>query len=325
MSNPHKEEMMTKLFRPSELAHTFSIVARDPATGQLGVAVQSHWFGVGRVVCWAEAGVGAVATQAMVEVSYGPRGLECMRQGLSAAQTMAKLLTADEGRELRQVAMVDAQGRAVAHTGRRCMAAAGHEVGDGFSVQANIMVDSHVWPAMANAYRAAQGDLADRLLAALDAAQAAGGDLRGRQSAALLVVDAQRCTEPWTGILVELRVEDHPQPLAELRRLLTLHRAYEHMNSGDTLLGQNRVDEALLEYRTAAQMAPHIPELPFWQAVTLADLGRVDEALPLFRAVFASDPNLATLVERLPAAGLLHADSQLLARIVQCREPPTEK
>jgi uncharacterized Ntn-hydrolase superfamily protein len=312
--------MSTSVFRSSELAHTFSIVARDSATGQLGVAVQSHWFGVGRLVCWAEPGVGAVATQAMVRVSYGPLGLERMRQGLSAQQALAELLAADDGRELRQVAMVDAHGHVAAHTGQRCMAAAGHEAGDAFSVQANIMVDSQVWPAMATAYRAAQGDLADRLLAALDAAQAAGGDLRGRQSAALLIVGAQRCAEPWSGVLVELRVEDHPQPLAELRRLLTLHRAYVHMNAGDTLLGQSRVEEALVEYRTAARMAPHIPELPFWHAVTLADLGRVEEALPLFRAVFASDPNLATLVERLPAAGLLRADPPLLARILQCRQ-----
>ena len=312
--------MSTNLFRPSELAHTFSIVARDAATGQLGVAVQSHWFGVGRLVCWAEAGVGAVATQAMVKVSYGPLGLERMRQGLSAPQTLAELLATDDGRDLRQVAMVDAHGRAAAHTGQRCMAAAGHEAGDAFSVQANIMVNSQVWPAMASAYRAATADLAGRLLAALDAAQAAGGDLRGKQSAALLIVGAERRAEPWAGVLVELRVEDHPQPLAELRRLLTLHRAYEHMNAGDELLGQKRVEEALLEYRTAAQMAPHIPELPFWHAVTLADLGRIEEALPLFRAVFACDPHLATLLERLPAAGLLHADPPLLARILQCRE-----
>jgi uncharacterized Ntn-hydrolase superfamily protein len=315
--------MSTYPFHPSELARTFSIVARDPATGQLGVGVQSHWFGVGRLVCWAEAGAGAVATQAMVKVSYGPLGLERMRQGLSAPQALAELLAADDGRELRQVAMVDAHGRAAAHTGQRCMAAAGHEAGDGFSVQANIMVDSQVWPAMASAYRGAQGDLADRLLVALDAAQAAGGDLRGRQSAALLIVGAERCAEPWAGVLVELRVEDHSQPLAELRRLLTLHRAYEHMNAGDNLLGQNRVEEALVEYRTAAQMAPNIPELPFWQAVTLADLGRMEEALPLFRAVFASDPNLATLVERLPAAGLLHADPPRLARILDCRVTPS--
>jgi len=306
-------------FRPSELAHTFSIVARDPATGQLGVAVQSHWFGVGREVCWAEPGVGAVATQSLVKVSYGPLGLERMRRGLSAAQALADLLAADEGRELRQVAMVDARGRVATHTGRRCMAAAGHETGDGFSVQANIMVDATIWPAMAGAYRAAQGDLADRLLAALDAAQAAGGDLRGRQSAALLVVGAERCAEPWAGVRIDLRVEDHPQPLVELRRLLTLQRAYDHMNAGDDLLGQNRVEEALAEYRTAAQMAPQIAELPFWHAVTLADLGRIEEALPLFRTVFAADPNLATLVERLPAAGLLHASAPVLARILQCR------
>lgn len=308
--------MTANPFRPSELAHTFSIVARDPATGQIGLAVQSHWFAVGRLVCWAEAGVGAVATQATVKVGYGPLGLQRMRQGLSAPQALAELLAADEGRELRQVAMVDVRGRATAHTGQRCMAAAGHEVGEGFSVQANIMVDSQVWPAMASAYRTAQGDLADRLLAALDAAQKAGGDLRGKQSAALLIVDAQRCAEPWAGVLVELRIEDHPQPLAELRRLLALHRAYEHMNAGDDLLGQKRVEEALAEYRTAAGMAPQIPELPFWHAVTLADLGRVEEALPIFRAVFAADPNLATLVQRLPAAGLLRADPALLARIL---------
>jgi uncharacterized Ntn-hydrolase superfamily protein len=279
--------MTTYPFRPSELAHTFSIVAHDPATGQLGVAVQSHWFGVGREVCWAEPGVGAVATQSLVKVSYGPLGLERMRRGLSAAQALADLLAADEGRELRQVAMVDAQGRVATHTGQRCMAAAGHEVGDAFSVQANIMVDSRVWPAMASAYRMAQGDLADRLLAALDAAQAAGGDLRGRQSAALLIVGAQR--------------------------------SYAHMNAGDDLLGQSRVEEALAEYRTAARMAPQIPELPFWHAVTLADLGRIEESLPLFRTVFAADPNLATLVERLPAAGLLHADPPALARILERR------
>ena len=311
--------MTANPFRPSELAHTFSIVARDPATGQLGVAVQSHWFGVGRLVCWAEAGVGAVATQAMVKVSYGPLGLERMRQGLTAPQALAELLAADDGRELRQVAMVDARGHVAAHTGQRCMAAAGHEVGDAFSVQANIMANAQVWPATASAYRAARGDLADRLLATLDAAQAAGGDLRGRQSAALLVVGGERCAEPWAGVRVELRVEDHPQPLVELRRLLTLHRAYEHMNAGDDLLGQNRVEEALLEYRAAAQMAPQIPELPFWHAVTLADMGRVEEALPLFRTVFTADPNLATLLERLPAAGLLHADPPTLARILRCR------
>lgn len=304
-------------FRPSPILCTYSIVARDERTGQLGVAVQSHWFSVGRLVCWAEAGVGAVATQAMVNVSYGPLGLERMRKGLSAPEVLAELLAADEERELRQVAMVDAQGHAAAHTGARCIAEAGHEVGEGFSVQANIMAHNRVWPAMARAFRQAQGDLAERLLCALEAAQEAGGDLRGKQSAALLVVSGERTTEPWAGVLVELRVEDHAEPLVELRRLLLLHRAYEHMNQGDALLGQNRTEEALAEYRLAAQIAPDIPELPFWHAVTLADLGRLDEALPIFRDVFARDPNLVLLLQRLPASGLLHADAQIMARILE--------
>lgn len=308
--------MNRREFAPSQLACTYSIVARDADTGQLGAAVQSHWFSVGGLVCWAEAGVGAVATQSMVEVSYGPRGLERMRDGLSPSQALAELLAADDGRELRQVAMVDAQGRVAAHTGARCIAEAGHEIGGGFSVQANIMANREVWAGMARAYREAQGDLAERLLAALDAAQAAGGDLRGKQSVAMLIVGAEPSAEPWAGVSLELRVEDHPEPLAELRRLVELHRAYEHMNQGDALLGEDRVEEALVQYRTAAQMAPQIPELPFWQAVTLADLGRVDEALPLFQDVFARDPNLVVLVQRLPGSGLLRDDPQMLARVL---------
>ena len=260
--------MNTRQFAPSQLACTYSIVVRDADTGQLGVAVQSHWFSVGGLVCWAEAGVGAVATQSMVQVSYGPLGLDRMREGLSASEALAELLAADDGRELRQVAMVDAQGRVAAHTGARCIAEAGHQTGEGFSVQANIMANREVWPAMARAYREAQGDLAERLLAALDAAQAAGGDLRGKQSAAMVIVGAEPSAERWEGVLLELRVEDHPDPLVELRHLVKLHRAYEHMNQGDELLGEDRVEEALVQYRTAAQMAPEIPELPFWQAVT---------------------------------------------------------
>jgi len=291
-------------FCPSELAHTYSIVARDSETGQIGVAVQSHWFGVGRLVCWAEAGVGAVATQAMVRVSYGPQGLERMRQGLSASEALEELLSADEGRDLRQVGMVDAQGGVAVHTGTRCIADAGHETGGGFTVQANMMANREVWPAMAQAYREAEGDLADRLLAALDAAQAVGGDLRGKQSAALRIVNAEPSGRPGEDTLLELR------------RLVKLDRAYQHMNRGDALLGDKRVEEALAEYRTAAQMAPDIAELPFWPAVTLADLGRVEEALPMFRDVFARDPNLVLLLKRLPPAGLLRDDPEMMARIL---------
>jgi len=217
------------------------------------------------------------------------------------------------------VAMVDAQGRVAAHTGARCIAEAGHLVGEGFSVQANMMLNDRVWPAMHEAYRTAQGDLAERLVRALEAAQQAGGDVRGQQSAALLVVPAQATDRPWEDVIVDLRVEDHPAPIAELRRLLTVHRAYRRMNRGDELLGKGEVEAALAEYRAAAEMAPDIAELPFWHAVTLADMGRVDQALPIFRDVFARDPNLALLVQRLPAAGLLRDDPQMMARILGAR------
>lgn len=306
--------------RPSSLAHTFSIVARDPQSGEMGVAVQSHWFSVGSVVTWAEAGVGAVATQAMVEVSYGPLGLDLMRANKSAPEALASLLATDEQRELRQAAMVDAQGQIAAHTGARCIADAGHEIGAGFSVQANMMACSDVWPAMAHAYRETTGDLAERMLAALEAGQAVGGDIRGQQSAAILIVKGVSTGRPWAGrpwkdTVMELRVEDHAQPIRELHRLVHLHRAYQRMNRGDDLLGAEKVEEALEEYRAAAEMAPEIAELPFWHAVTLADLGRVDEALPIFRDVFAKNADWATLLTRLPQAGLLRDDPEMMRRI----------
>jgi len=301
---------------PSQLAHTFSIVARDPTTGEMGVAVQSHWFSVGSLVIWAGAGVGAVATQALVEVSYGPLGLAMMRAGKSAPEALAALLAADEGREIRQVAMVDAQGQVAAHTGARCIADAGHETGDGFSVQANMMANPEVWPAMARAYRKTGGDLAERLGAALEAGQAAGGDIRGQQSAALLIVKPTSSGRPWADRVMELRVEDHPEPISELRRLVHHHRSYQRMNHGDELLGAGQVEDALGEYRAAAEMAPEIEELPFWHAVTLADLGRVDEALPIFKDVFTRNPDWAALLPRLPKAGLLRDDPEMIRRIL---------
>jgi uncharacterized Ntn-hydrolase superfamily protein len=303
----------------SGLAHTFSIVARDPASGRMGVAVQSHWFSVGSGVTWAEAGVGAVATQALVEVSHGPLGLDLMRGGRSAPEALRALLAADEGRDLRQVGLVDSGGRVATHTGERCIADTGHVMGEGFSVQANMMATPDVWPAMADAYRGSTGDLAERMLAALEAGQAAGGDVRGRQSAAILIVEADSTGRPWADTAMELRVEDHPEPIRELRRLVTLHRAYEHMNRGDELLGVDRVGDALVAYRTAAQMAPEVEELPFWHAVTLADLGRVDEALPIFRQVFAVNADWATLVQRLPAAGLLRDDPEMMDQILDVK------
>jgi uncharacterized Ntn-hydrolase superfamily protein len=304
------------------LAHTFSIVARDPATGDFGVAVQSHWFQVGTVVPWAESGVGAVATQSFAKIDYGPKGLELMRQGKSAKEALDQLVAQDPEKDVRQVAMVDAQGRVAVWTGPRCIIAAGHQTGiggiggSGYSVQANLMDKATVWPAMAKAFESAKGDLADRMLAALEAAQAEGGDIRGSQSAALIVVKGKSSGEPWNDRLVDLRVDDNPQPLAELRRLLELHRAYEEMNRGDEAVAKSDFQAALGHYTKATGLAPGIVELPFWQAVTLFVAGQEDKALALFKDVFAKEPRWARLVPRLPASGLLPEDPKKIEKIL---------
>ena len=304
-------------------AHTFSIVARDALTGEMGVAVQSHWFSVGSVVAWGEPGVGVVATQSMVEKSYGPQGLALMRTGVSALTALPALLQADANREVRQVAMLDRLGQVAVHTGTRCIACAGHVLGESFSVQANMMLNDTVWPAMAQAFHAASGPLAERLVTALEAAQSAGGDIRGQQSAALLVVSGTAGEHPWEGILVDLRVEDHPQPVAEIKRLLAIHRAYDWMNQGDEFLANGEVEQALQAYRSAAELAPDMDELPFWHALTLAELDRMDEAAPIFSGVFRSNPNWAELVKRLPTAGLLKDDPELMQQILAL-VPPDE-
>jgi len=296
-------------------AHTFSIVARDPVTGEMGAAVQSHWFSVGSLVIWGEAGVGVIATQSMVDPSYGPLGLDLMRAGRSAVQALAGLLAADSGRDLRQVAMVDQNNDVAVHTGSRCIQDAGHETGMGFSVQANMMASQAVWPAMADAYRNSQGKLSTRLLAALEAGQTAGGDIRGMQSAAILVVAPHSTGRPWVDRLVDLRVEDHVDPIMELRRLICLHEAYSSMNLGDEKLGEGNVAEALQAYQKAAALAPEILELPFWHAVTLAELGRMEEASAIFSEIFHKQPAWRTLLQRLPAAGLLNVNSKMLKEL----------
>jgi uncharacterized Ntn-hydrolase superfamily protein len=307
--------------RVGGLAHTFSIVARDPGTGDMGVAVQSHWFSVGSGVTWGEAGVGVVATQSFIDPGYGFKGLELMRGGTPAAEALDRLVKADPQREGRQVALLDARGSVSAFTGKTAIAAAGHHVGREFAVQANLMANDRVWPAMAKAFEETQGELVDRMLAALDAAQAAGGDIRGRQSAAILVVRAKSTGRPWAGAdrVFDLRVEDHAQPLVELRRLVRLQRAYAHANRGDELMTEKKVEEALKEYAAAEQIAPEIVELPFWHAVTLVGVGREAEAVPIFKAVFAKEPVWADLLPRLPAAGLLPNDASLIERLRQLR------
>jgi uncharacterized Ntn-hydrolase superfamily protein len=302
--------------RPTRPVHTFSIVARDPATGELGVAVQSHWFSVGSIVAWAEAGVGAVATQSFVDPSYGPLGLSLMRTGRSAPDALKSLLAGDEGREVRQVAMIDSQGRVDAWTGKNDIQAAGHHVGKDYSVQANLMLNDKIWPAMANAFENTKGDLADRMMAALDAAQGAGGDIRGRQSAAIIVVTGKPTGLAWKDRTFDLRVDDSPEPLKELRRLITLQRAYNHMNAGDLAVEKKDNEGALREYGAAEKLVPGNAEMIYWHAVALVNMGRVDESLPLFKRVFAMDRNWIELTPRLPKSGLLPDDPKIIERIV---------
>ena len=295
--------------------HTYSIVARDPKTGELGVVVQSHYFSVGPIVPWAEAGVGAVATQSLVLVDYGPNGLELMRKGMTAREALDSLLRADPHNEGRQVAMVDARGGVAAYTGRSCIPFAGQQQGDQFSAQANLMASEAVWPAMAKAYERATGDLGERLMQALEAAQAAGGDIRGKQSAAIVVVKAQSTGKPWADRVFDLRVEDHPEPLQELRRLMRLRRAYTLEDEGDTFISEKKPAEAMVAYEAAMKLAPEIVELRFWAAVSMYTNDRKAEATPIFREVFAKDPSYVVLIPRIAKAGLFPDDAARIAEV----------
>jgi uncharacterized Ntn-hydrolase superfamily protein len=306
----------TSAARPLRPVATYSIVARDPASGELGVAVQSHWFSVGSNVSWAEAGVGAVATQSFIDPAYGPLGLQLMRAGRSAPDALKALLAGDAQRDVRQVGMVDTQGRAATHTGAMCIPAAGGQEGKEYVVQANLMDKPTVWPAMARAYEAAKGDLAERLLAALDAAEAEGGDIRGRQSAAIVVVKAKSSGRPWADRIFDLRVEDDPAPLVELRRLVKLQRAYTHMTAGDDCVALADWPCAEREYGAARTLEPQHAEMAFWYAVALATAGRLEPARPLFAQAFKADPRWRELVKRLPDVNQLPKDKALVDAIV---------
>ena len=297
--------------------HTYSIVAFDQETGELGVAVQSHWFSVGFLVPWAKAGVGAVATQSFVKVDYGPHGLKLMEEGMSADAALQKLVSEDEGGAVRQVAMIDVKGNVAAHTGSKCIYAAGHQIGKNYSVQANLMENETVWPAMAKAFENTEGDLADKMMATLDAAEAEGGDIRGKQSAAMLIVTGEPTGVPWKDTVLDLRVEDHPKPLEELRRLIRVNRAYKHANKGDHYLELEDIEKALAEYEMAAHYYPENPELSFWSAITLASKGQLDKALPIFRDVFNREPRLRKLTPRLVDSGLLPDDPELIETIMK--------
>jgi uncharacterized Ntn-hydrolase superfamily protein len=290
---------------------TYSIIARDAASGELGVAVQSHWFSVGSVVCWAAPEVGAVATQANAEIAYGPRGLELLGAGMEPESALARLRGEDPDQAGRQVALIDARGRLAVHTGELCIAMAGHARGEQVCCQANMMARASVWPAMLEAYERAQGPLERRLLAALDAGEAQGGDIRGRQSAALLVVPGSG--ERWR-TKVSLRVEDHPEPLSELRRLLDLQDAYTLAEEADALSGAGRHEDAAERYRAAGALAPESLELRFWSGLGLAYGGDLDAGVREVGAVIAQAPAWRELLARLPAQ-LAPSAAQVLARL----------
>ena len=271
---------------------TYSIVARDEKTGELGVAVQSHFFSVGSVVTWARAGVGAVATQAMVDIKYGPLGLELMSGGRSAPEALSALLKADKSADSRQVAMVDAKGLVAAHTGSKCLPHAGHVVGKGFSCQGNIMKSERVWGAMKAAFeRNHEMPLAERMVAALESAEDAGGDIRGKQSSAILVVVPVLKPTYWEGRVIELRVEDHPAPVPELKRLLRYQRGYEWANKGDEFLTAKDYPRALDAYSKALSLVPEVDELKYWVGIGMLTSGQTERGERMVREVISKDRN----------------------------------
>ena len=300
------------------LSHTYSIVARDPKTGEMGVGVQSHYFSVGSVVDWGASGVGVVATQSFVNKSFGLRGLELMRQGKTPKEALAILLSDDDGKKVRQVALLDAHGRIAVHTGSKCIKYAGHETGANFSVQANMMLKDTVWPAMARAFELNKDiSLPERIIKTLEAAESEGGDIRGKQSAAILIVKGEPVENEWDDPFIDIRVEDHPEPLEELNRLLKLRRAYELMDKGDNAMEKGDEDEALKEFNSAKKMCPNNIEMKFWTAISLTNIKRFDDALPLFKEIFTIDNNWRILTERLPEVDLLNISKEELNKILK--------
>ncbi len=301
----------------NQFAHTFSIVARDKTTGEMAVAVQSHWFAVGSIVSWGRSGVGVVATQSFVNPAYGPNGLKLMEEGKNATEILKYLVAEDEGRDVRQVAMLDKNGNVSAYTGKSCIDYANQIIGDNFSVQANMMLNDQVVPAMAKAFRE-NGNLplAERVLKVLEAAQKAGGDIRGKQSAAMIVVGSELVKESWKDKLVDLRVDDHKNPIGELKRLYQVQQAYNYMNKGDLAVEHNDMKLALKEYTAAQKLFPENLEMKYWTAVALANKNDMSRALPIFKAVFKKDKNWKELTKRLPKSGILTVSKKDLKLIM---------
>jgi uncharacterized Ntn-hydrolase superfamily protein len=312
------QQMFSQSYKKSEpFTHTFSIVARDSVTGDLGVAVQSHWFSVGSVVSYGKAGVGVVATQSLVNPSYGPKGLALMQQGLSPQQALDVLIENDEGEMYRQVAFLNAKGKVATHTGSLCIDEAGHRQGKNFSVQANMMLNNTVWDAMATAFETTKGSLSERILASLKAAQNEKGDIRGKQSAAILIVKGEATGNAWEDTIMDLRVDDNPNPIEELERLITIHKAYDFMNRGDLAMEHGDSKKAEQLYLEAQNLFPENIEMQYWYAINLLNNKDFEKAKPILKSIFKADNNWRILLKRLVKSKLLTITEAELKAIMQ--------
>lgn len=292
---------------------TYSIIGRDHESGEVGIAVQSRWFHAGQDLAWIEPGLGAVCTQAMIEPTYGFRGLQLLRDGRNAEEALAELTAADEGRDIRQVAIADADGRYAQHTGAGCVAAAGHATGTDCCAQGNMLASDTCWGAMVAAFEETEGNLTDRLLAALDAAEREGGDARGRQAARILVRPPQATGIPWQDRVIDLQVVDHPDPVPELRRLVTVSRAYDHLGKAFEHVDRGDVHAALDEAAVAHALAPADDQITFWRASFLGGAGRIEEALAAGREATQAHPGWPEFLRRCVEAGLAPPEARNLA------------
>jgi len=312
------QNMFSQSYKKSEpFTHTFSIVARDSVTGDIGVAVQSHWFSVGSTVTYAKAGVGVVATQSLVNPSYGPKGLALLKQGLSPQQALDVLIENDSGEMYRQVAFLNVKGEVATHTGSLCIAEAGHRQGKNFSVQANMMLNNTVWDAMATAFETTNGSLSERILAVLKAAQNEKGDIRGKQSAAILIVRGEATGNAWEDTIMDLRVEDNPNPIQELERLIKIHKAYDFMNKGDLAMEDGDSTKAEQLYLEAQNLFPENIEMKYWYAINLLNNKDFEKAKPILKSIFKVDNNWRILTKRLVKSKLLTISKTELKTIMQ--------
>ncbi|MBI9097967.1 MAG: DUF1028 domain-containing protein [Spirochaetaceae bacterium] len=297
--------------RRAELIHTYSIIAIDKERGEMGGAVQSHYFSVGGSVIWAQAGTGVIATQAMVNIEYGPQGLSLLKKGFSSEKVINLITSKDSNAPIRQVAALDCSGGIQAFTGSKTITEAGHIVGENYSCQANMMLKNTVWSAMAQSFEESSGPLAERLLISLEAAEAEGGDIRGKQSSALTVVSVEDKGNIRDNIIVDLRVEDHSEPLGEMRRLLTIHKAYTHAALGDLAIEKGDISRAMDEFAEAEKLIPENIELQFWKAVSLINHFNFSQAEPILKKVFRIDNNWKILLQRLTGSEIIKRDEEI--------------